>query len=654
MKKFYCVLIVSLIVFSSYAQKEMSDVQFKNLTKAQQELYLRVKKADSLKTVRIDDYLSQEGRQNRVLKENGRTLVLTNVIDGKPIYTTTDNLNAAKATGTNHLQVGGSLGLDLDGAGITVRVWDGGPVQVSHVEFQDEASALSRVTNIEAINTDGGNQIDQHGTHVTGTISAKGVNPSAKGMAGGVTVKTFNFLNDTPEMVVETADLVNSMILSNHSYGVPINQSGGEQLDAWLIGAYTSGAREIDDILRTNPKYLVVTSAGNGGTDSYVGGLVDGFDKLTIDKNAKNNLVIANASPSINPFTQNVTFVINSSSSQGPTDDLRIKPDIAGDGTGLLSTSPGDGYATLTGTSMSSPNVTGSLALLQQYYNQIHGVYMNSSTLKGLVCHTATDDTSITGPDPVFGWGLLNAKRSAEVITEDSNGASVLDELTLNNGNTYTLELGATAGDKLSATISWTDVPGVTTVNGTLNDPTPRLVNDLDIRITKDGVTYFPWKLEFSGFNFTNSKGDNIVDNIERIDIEAPETGVYTVEVSHKGTLQGAGPFDPQSQDFALIITGNNLTLSVEENDLVRKLAVYPNPSNGEFTVAFQSNLNSLDNKVNINVYDLQGRMVYNNGFINTSSSFKETITLDNAKAGVYMVTISEGNRTTSHKLLIE
>ena len=165
-----------------------------------------------------------------------------------------------------------------------------------------------------------------------------------------------------------------------------------------------------------------------------------------------------------------------------------------------------------------------------------------------------------------------------------------------------------------------------------------------------------PWKLDFSGSAFTNSKGDNIVDNIERVDIDVPVTGVYTVTVTHKGTLQGTegGPFDPQSQDFSLIITGNNLTLSVNENDLARKLAVYPNPSNGEFTITFESNLNSVDNNVKVDVYDLQGRLVYNNNFINTSSIFKENIVLENAKTGVYMVNISEGNRNTSHKLVIE
>ncbi|MFP4846907.1 S8 family serine peptidase [Winogradskyella sp. PE311] len=652
MKNLLNLCVLALSVTFSFAQTTMSKEQFSQLNKNQQDVYLRIKVTDSLRTLRVNNYLAQnENRTKTFLNETGKTFVMYDIVEGKPIYRTTDNTNAAIATGTNHLQVGGSLGLDLDGSGLTVGVWDGGPVQDTHTEFMDPAGSTSRVAIIENTRTDGSMGFSSHGTHVAGTISARGVLPAAKGMATNVSVKSYNFNNDTPEMVLAVADLANPIILSNHSYGIP-----AENVEPWWKGAYSSGAFEVDDIAKANPQYLIVASAGNSGNYVYEGGLFANSDKLTGDKTAKNTLVIANANPSIDAFTNQVTLDINSSSSQGPTDDLRIKPDLAGDGTALRSTEVVDTYSLKSGTSMAAPNVTGSLALLQQYYNQLNGVYMLSSTLKGLVCHTATDDPLRIGPDHVFGWGMLNAKAAAEVITGSQTRSSIIEELTLNNNQSYSFNFTAQAGDKLKATICWTDVPGgILSGEDNLNNPSPRLINDLDLRLTKDGTTYFPWKLDYdSSFGFSNSKADNNVDNIEVIEIDAPASGTYTLTVNHKGTLSGAGPFDPLEQDYSLIVSGNSLVLGVDDNDFSNSLDIYPNPTKGEFTISFQSNLNDANNQVDIDIYDIRGRLVYNNDFINSSVIFKQAITLNNLKSGVYIINIKEGNRQTSRKLIIE
>ena len=202
----------------------------------------------------------------------------------------------------------------------------------------------------------------------------------------------------------------------------------------------------------------------------------------------------------------------------------------------------------------------------------------------------------------------------AETITDASTNEAVIDELTLDEGQIYSYTFSATAGDNLMASLCWTDMPGARVANGSLNNQQPRLINDLDLRITKDGTTYFPWKLDYDpSSGFSNSKADNSVDNIERVDFTAPTSGVYTLTVTHKGILQGNSglPFN-QSQDYALILTGNNLALSTQDNKVLSGLQLYPNPSKGKFTVSFNAVSN---NDVKITVYDVSGKKLYNKNY---------------------------------------
>ena len=195
------------------------------------------------------------------------------IVDNKPIYRTLDNEVGALVTKANHLQVGGSLELDLQGTGITVGVFDGGPVQSTHVEFQNSDNTGTRITNYDSNNIDGNTNDDDHATHVSGTIGAIGDNEQAKGMATDVSIITYNFNGDSGKMIGVQDNTELDVFLSNHSYGIPINQGGGSTLDPWYMGAYNGGAATVDAIARDYPYYLMVYSAGNSGTVNYEGGL---------------------------------------------------------------------------------------------------------------------------------------------------------------------------------------------------------------------------------------------------------------------------------------------------------------------------------------------------------------------------------------------
>ncbi|MDC8000296.1 S8 family serine peptidase, partial [Aequorivita todarodis] len=457
--------------------------------------------------------------------------------DGSPIYFQTFNADAAISTRANYLNTGGGLGLNLNGDDLTAHVWDGGLARSTHQEY-DGAGGNNRFSI-----GDGTSALHYHSAHVTGTIMASGVQPAAKGMAWQANAVGYDWNNDTSEAITAAG---NGMLISNHSYGY--GASGIP--DAWF-GQYGQDAHDWDAILRNAPYYLMVVAAGNDGQDNTSNGApLDGqaaYDKLSGYATAKNNMVVANGQDAnINPDGSLNSVLRNPGSSEGPTDDYRIKPDIMGNGTQLYSTyqNSDTAYNSISGTSMASPNIAGTLLLLQEHYVNLHGNFMRAATLKGLALHTA-DDVASTGPDAQTGWGLMNAKKAAETLTTAAatSGSAIVEELSLAQGQTYQITVQANGVDPLMASISWTDLPG--TINNGTNSNTPALVNDLDIRLS-NGTTYTPWRLNAVN---SNTKGDNTVDPYERVDINGA-SGTYTLTVTHKGTLSGG------SQNFSLIVTG--------------------------------------------------------------------------------------------------
>ena len=586
------------------------------------------------KEKRVSAYLMANITEKRKIKVDNKSYVIYDIQDGKPVYRTTYNVNSAKGTRTDKLHNGGSLGLNLEGQNMSIGVWDEESALGTHDEFKDDqVIPQSRVVYPEFNGGPFVGTTSAHATHVAGTLIAKGAMANAKGMAPQAILRSFDWLNDDTEAATEAG---NGLLLSNHSYGIPL-----ANVIASNIGAYTGDARVWDQVAYAAPFYLPVKSSGNSGTETYSGGQATGYDKLTGNKTAKNALIVANAKPFL--FSGgNFILNINATSSQGPTDDFRVKPDIAGDGSDLFSSTNANNsdYSTFSGTSMASPNVSGSLLLLQQYYNQVNSSYMRAATLKGLVCHTAVDDTR-TGPDPIYGWGFLDAEVSANVIADANINAAVISELSIADGGTYTYNFSAAAGSKLSATICWTD-PAGTASSSPGNVLSPRLVNDLDVRLEDSNTTVFtPWQLDKTNVAAAAIKGDNNVDNIERIDIASPVAGDFTLTVTHKGTLTNG------SQAFSLIVTGASLTLSTEKNQLAES-KVWPIPATDKLNIDFKV----LPQKSRISLYNMNGSLVFEDFSKPEQSGY--SINTSKLAKGIYFLNISNINSKFTKKIILK
>lgn len=571
---------------------------------------------------------TQRGLPLSYIDDRGEPVILTGIdAVGELIYTTTHNFLGVRTINAHTLYNGGALGLNIQGQGINAGIWDGGYVRQTHV------AVVGRVTYGEP-----NKSVSNHGTHVGGTMISDGTgNIATRGVAFNGTLLSYDFDTDTSEMTQQASA---GMLISNHSYGRQVD--GSTPLSVY--GKYDGLASTFDAITNAFDYYLPVVSAGND-RGSGLNSSKNGFDLLT-DRSLSKNSMTVGAVENVASYTGPSSVTMSSFSSFGPPDDGRIKPDIVAKGVGVISlgSSSDTAIATLQGTSMSAPMVSGGLMLLQQLYNQQHGAFMRAFTAKGLALITAKEAGISPGPDYRFGWGLMDVGAAAQHIL-DNNNESLIDERTLDQGATYTRTVTAN-GPILKVGISWNDPAGAIPSN-TVDNPQPALVNDLDIKLTDaNGVEYFPWKLDPAQPSQAASKGVNDVDNIEIVEIQAP-AGTYTITVSHKGNLTGGG----STERYALLINGADTgTLSNRQNEL-QNFVMYPNPAKEFVTIGFNNSLSG--NKVVVEIYDILGQLVSNNKFDNTPN-FEQTINTSNLKSGLYLVRIGDGNVFSTKKLVIK
>ncbi|GAB5527297.1 MAG: hypothetical protein Roseis2KO_51690 [Roseivirga sp.] len=507
--------------------------------------------SEEARKARVDAYLMANKDAKRVIAlEDGSVAVLQDVINGHPSYDAPYNKGAAETTGADQLRAGGSLGVNLTGKDIRVGVWDGGYALGTHIEYSGR------------IRTEDGNEfgVSNHATHVMGTILASGINENARGMAPEAIGLSYGFNNDLSEMTEVATAASGNIILSNHSYGTVTGWGNGSwngdpsisNIEDWRFGFYTSRAKQWDDLAFAAPYYTIVKSAGNDRGDSGDGSHpADGpYDIISTYGTAKNIITVGAIQKLNGGYTSAENVQMSSFSGWGPTDDGRIKPDIVGAGVAVNSafSSADDAYGNLQGTSMSAPNVTGSLLLLQELHARLNGGdYMRSATLKSLIFQTANEAGTI-GPDYIFGWGVLDAEAAGKILIEQNNVNKVVRELTLTDGGTYELSIDPAPNTEVKATIVWTDRSG-TPVAPALDPQDLMLVNDLDMRISSSSEDFMPWILNPAVPGGAATTGDNFRDNAEQVVINSADGSPLTLKINHKGNLEG------DSQDFSLVLT---------------------------------------------------------------------------------------------------
>jgi hypothetical protein len=634
--------------------------------------------------------LKKIANQEEKALEEAKANVTTNIFDhtypedvsfqgmnnGVPVFIASDARNQINSMDVDKLHNGTIPGYTITGNGMTAYIWDGGLVRTTHQEFG------GRVTNVE---TSGSNS--DHATGVAGVVIGAGVNANARGMAYEANLKALNFTvgSTTGEMSNQSSLPENQdYMVSNHSYGSLTgwyyNQSQGSwywygyphisETESVLFGYYAQNDATYDNVARNAPQHSIFKSSGNNNTEGPNGTVnhfaygpggnwveftgvnrpndcvaTGGYDCLTFAGSTAKNLIIVGA---VNPlggtnyYEEPSDVVVAYYSGSGPTDDGRIKPDITAIGSSVLSANnPNDAaYSSWSGTSFSSPAAAGVGLLLQQVKNQKDGGYLRSDMMKALLINTANEAGPNLGPDYKFGFGLIDALKAAQTII-NVNEDSFTADLSLTDGGSYTRSFEARGGEPLKVSIAWLDPAGSVTNPMILNDRTPKLVNDLDLRIESNGTTYYPWKLNPDNPSAAATQADNVVDNVEQVFIETPTAGqTYTINVTHKGTLTSG------SQNFALVVNGVVHLMGTNDVSLNDAVNIYPNPVVDNLNIQLSKNLNN----ATVKIFNPMGEIAYDKKFATFNG--KQSIDMKSFPAGIYMVYIKSDEGTITKKVI--
>lgn len=458
--------------------------------------------------------------------------------------------------------------LNLTGRGVVVAVADTGLDNgrndaTMHPDFRGRIRAAHawgrsgnwsdadiHINNSGVITYKGG-----HGTHVAGSVLGNGTasNGTIKGMAPEAYLVIQSLMTSTGSLSVPS----NYTLLFSQAYsdGARIHTNSWSTRSSSTYGNYTTRSYYIDCYTWQKKNFTILYSAGN--QQSY------GNGSVSTQATAKNCIAVGateNYRPTLGSYADNASELAYFSS-LGPTDDGRIKPDVVAPGTWILSTrstlitdpwnhywgsqslysSLNSYYAYSGGTSMSTPITAGAVALLRQYMVEREGHDPSSALLKALLINGARPLSGNLSsiPNNREGWGRINLTLS--LAAEDGMRLTWVDHTGgLNTSSTYTKRIVVqNSSTPLFITLVWTDFPASPTSS-------IALVNDLDLEVVLPNGTIMYGNDFTAPYNSTRDRRNNV----ERVHIINPPTGIYTIRI--KGYNIPVGP-----QPFALAITAN-------------------------------------------------------------------------------------------------
>jgi hypothetical protein len=250
-------------------------------------------------------------------------------------------------------------------------------------------------------------------------------------------------------------------------------------------------------------------------------------------------------------------------------------------------TEPGPYYRYESGTSMAAADVSGVLALMQDFFTNTLHATPSPALLKAMLINGARPTGNYnfnTAPQVNYeGWGLINLPNSlpltiTNLVTNPTGGTNIsiffLDQsptnaLATGDSQTFTVTVPTNSTAlPLRVTLAWTDPPGYPAA-------AIKLVNNLDLMVSNNvtGDVFFgndisSGNLVNSPWNTNNPPNLDAINNIENVFLSPLLAGSYSVTVIGRAvnvnavtaqTTNSVGNFAPNVvQDYALVVSCGN------------------------------------------------------------------------------------------------
>ncbi len=373
-----------------------------------------------------------------------------------------------------------------------------------------------------------------------------------------------SYVNETAIYCDAKTALVDAYLIKTKDGRSPrIHSDSWGAKDRRFCGTYNENSAIFDAVSFVGPDFLLVKSAGNHGRD-----VEEPFGKIdpgsiTPPGTSKNALTVGAAESfrTNGGYSQHVwgggNWKINfpyspiaedyisqpktgirgmaAFSSRGPCRDGRVKPDVVAPGTDILSVRTrgaanpegwgyyDNSYLFMGGTSMSTPLVAGTAAIVRQWLVTRKGVANpDAATMKALLCAGAKSlypgqygegeflEIPKTYPNNVEGWGMVDLENSIA----NPDGVAFRDGEIIAEGESLTFRVKVPGGRPLCILMAYPDAPATSFSGG--------LINNLDLTVTDpSGKLWYP----------NSGNGPDTVNNVEGVRWASAPAGEYVAVV---------------------------------------------------------------------------------------------------------------------------